>query len=350
MKKIISVLLGAFLIATVMTTFSFASTLPVINTAAIISDKANWTGTFLDPTTVGETVFTADSISLGGKHIKSAGYLGAKYQNFQFAYKLKITWPEDGYDWGSIVTFRDQDTGIHVWEQGRKETYGVFYNLSSDVDDMTKAGTISISKWNQPVTHKGDPENLGEAAACVNLDLNGKEHVYNLMVEDVSNGVHINLYMDGKKIIDYTDTSANPIKKEGGIMVLQDAPRTVLFSAVKSGEQPVLEGESSSTTSSSKSISSSKTSSTVSTSLSSGGASNVLSDESISSVSDYSEIQSSMDTSSLEHKSDISSNASSETTDDNTPANNTLLIIIIAVVIILGAGTATALVILKNKK
>ncbi len=360
MKKRFTSIITAAAVAAACVLSASAATYQTIDVAAMIADKENWTGTWTaDETRISETTIGADFIELAGKNIKSATNPNYTGQDFRLDYKLKITWPEDAYDWGSIVTFHDKDPGMHVWEQGRLATYGVFYKLDSSMEDITKAGSVSIAKWNQPVTHNGDPEGLGDDSAVSGLDLSGKEYVYNLFVEDVADGVHIMLYMSGKLVIDITDKGtvknnidSPPIKGSGGFTILQHAPRQVLFSVVKPGEQPVLQTPTPAPTS--------PASSKASSASSSAAASSVTSSEEISSGDVSSDAGSSEEASSggtvsessqsTVEESAVSSEVSQASGDEGKEGLPAGLIIGIAVLVILAAGAAGAFIILKKKK
>lgn len=373
MRKVILILVIIALLTSSFITTTYAAT-TVIDLKELFTHRTDvntWDGTFRDPGYSSETIFGADSIQFNPTHIKCAAYIKKDFQNFKLAYKLKVKWPEDASDWGSIVTFRDQDPGVHVWEPGRGSCYGVFYKINPEIEDLTKAGEISITRWNQPVTQSPDPESLvpdtvktgkvGEVPFYKGINLSDKEYIYNLIVEDVSTGVHFKLFMNGKKIIDFIDTKADRmIKKPGGLTILQNSPRTVLFSVVKPSEQPALIdtpiGSGTSSAASSKSTASSSIKSAVtSTPTVSTGNSVISSQIDSATESSMGSSSDSMVVSDESMNSAESNTANSDESSTSEPVNgkksNSQIFIIIAVLlVILGGGAIAAYLIAKKKK
>lgn len=358
MKKLICILLSASVLFVSGLAAAAANT--SINMGALIADKAKWEGTMNEPNAAGQTEWTSDSLLLKAGVIKSAGYQGHAYRNFVLDFKYNVTWPEDAGDWGGMLTFRDNTPGLHTWEkmdnQGTyKKAYGVYFYLDPNADEVEQAGEISITRF---VNDDGDtgPENLGDQAVCKNLNLSGKDHIYRLICEDVSNGVHIVLYMDGKTIIDFVDSSSKALKQEGKFMVMNHGPRSVRISGVKSSELPDYNKAPANT--SSATISSKQTVSTGNIVSSQKTTSAEKQSSAVEQVSSAVPESASDEPDSLQESSADGALSemlsSSEVQQTGGTSNNgsmlTIIIIIAVTVVIIGGVTIAGIIIMKKKK
>lgn len=236
MKKTLAFILVALLICAFALPASAAPT--EINMGDLIANQAGWEGTMNEPFAAGQTIWEANSFTFKPGQIKSAGYKAGNWDNeFVLDYKLKVTWPEDAGDWGCILTFFDQEPGLNVWEGTKTSCYGVYYSLDADNEDMTTNGAVSITRWNNGDGDTG-PENLGKEAEFSGFELSGKEMVYRLSVQRVAGGVRMRLYIDGKCVIDFTDTSAKQVTHGGTFTFINHGPRSVVASGVSASEMP----------------------------------------------------------------------------------------------------------------
>lgn len=357
MKKLICALLSASVL--LISGLGAAAANTNINMGALIADKAKWEGTMNEPNAAGQTEWTSDSLLLKSGAIKSAGYQGNSYRNFVLDFKYNVTWPEDAGDWGGMLTFRDNTPGLHTWEktdsQGTyKKAYGIYFYLDPNADEIETAGEISITRF---VNDDGDtgPENLGDSAVCKGLNLSGKDHIYRLICEDVSNGVHMVLYMDGKKIIDFVDSGSKALKQDGKFMVMNHGPRSVKISGIKSSELPDYNKVTANTSSAVK-VSSKQTASAgnaVSSKQSVASAGQTSVEQQVSSEelqSDVIESENLQESSVVEISSEKGSSDLQVDGEHNDGSAITIIIIVAVTVAIIGGAVVAGIIIMKKKK
>ena len=213
MKKIFCILLGLMLFFSV--TVVSAESVEKVYLGDLIKDKANWEGIGMGAE---NWKFDGSTLSLLPSDIKSAGYMAKKYKNIELNFDVTVSWPEDAGDWGSIITVRDFNPGVPVWEGIKAHAYGILFGENN----------VKLCKW----LNGGAPIDL---AMKDNLSMNGKRHTFKWTVKDVDGGVSHVIIMDGKEIINVVDKK-KPIFEEGGIMVMNHGPRSAVYTSTKEAQ------------------------------------------------------------------------------------------------------------------
>lgn len=241
-RRILSLILAVLLLSLVVLPAQAETPLTVVRIEDLIKDRNGWLGTFALPEAQGQTEFTDTSLFLKSGMIKSAAYRPTYDPNdvipddtvlaikdIDIRFDLTVTYPEDAYDWGTILCVRDTHPGINVWEPVKDKCYGLFYFL----DYESGNGGVAIKKWDNTDGDTGpqDIDAPNNAFEMPGAEFNGQKHSYRFICRDVTGGVQLVVYVDGEKAIDITDTT-KPITAAGGLTMINHAARSAKYEKV----------------------------------------------------------------------------------------------------------------------
>lgn len=208
--------------------------------------ETTWTGTMNEAVFAGDVTFykggKKDNINLGGVNIVTVATkhdLTSK-ADFILNFKLTVNWGKRDGDWGTVITFRDNNAGAPMWdgssENVSRKCYALRFDRNASNEDETTNGSMSIVRYENNATAIPVGEKTG-------VELNGKEIEYKVGIVNVDEDedgtvdyVWICVTADGEVVLEYKDDTENKITENGGMMIIKHNTRTCTISGIAAGE------------------------------------------------------------------------------------------------------------------